>query len=45
MVQVSRPKKIIKEVRLWIIGNEIIDSVYYKFHGDQPFVMDIELNT
>ncbi|MGB1295727.1 MAG: ATP-grasp domain-containing protein [Flavobacteriales bacterium] len=37
LVQVSKPKKIIKEARLWIIGNEIIASVYYKFHGDQPF--------
>lgn len=37
LVQASPPQKILKEARLWIVGNQIIDSVYYKFHGDVVF--------
>jgi hypothetical protein len=37
LVQVSRPQHLIKEARLWIVGKSIVASVYYKFHGDQPF--------
>lgn len=37
LVQVSIPTTIIKEARIWIIGEQIIDSVYYKFNGDIPF--------
>lgn len=37
LVQASTPKKILKEARLWIVGDQIIDAVYYKFHGDVVF--------
>lgn len=37
LVQASTSKKILKEARLWIVGGQIIDAVYYKFHGDVLF--------
>ena len=37
LVQASTPQKIIKEARLWIVGGQIIDAVYYHFHGDVLF--------
>jgi len=37
LVQASTSKKILKEARLWIVGEQIIDAVYYKFHGDVVF--------
>ncbi|MCX6317405.1 MAG: ATP-grasp domain-containing protein [Bacteroidetes bacterium] len=36
-VQASPVQHLISEARVWIIGNQIIQSVYYRFHGDQPF--------
>lgn len=37
LVQASPPRKILKEARLWIVGDQIVDSVYYQFHGDVVF--------
>ncbi len=37
LMQASIPQHIIKEARLWIIGNQIIEAVYYRFHGDIQF--------
>lgn len=37
LVQASTPQKIFKEARLWIVGKQIVDAVYYKFHGDVVF--------
>lgn len=37
LVQASTPQKIYKEARLWIVGDQIVDSVYYKFHGDVTY--------
>lgn len=37
LIQVSMPQKIFKEARLWIVGDQIIDAVYYRFHGDVVF--------
>lgn len=34
LMQASAPQHIIKEARLWIIGEQIVHSVYYRFHGD-----------
>ncbi|MES2555036.1 MAG: ATP-grasp domain-containing protein [Bacteroidota bacterium] len=37
LVQASMPQHLIKEARLWIVGETVVAGVYYKFHGDQPF--------
>lgn len=37
LVQASTSKKILKEARVWIVGDQVIDAVYYKFHGDVVF--------
>lgn len=37
LVQASTPQRIYKEARLWIVGKQIVDSVYYKFHGDVTY--------
>lgn len=36
-IQVSEPKITIKEARVWIVGGQIIEAVYYKFNGDFAF--------
>jgi ATP-grasp domain, R2K clade family 3 len=37
LVQASKPKKILKEARIWIVGETVIDGVYYHFHDSTPF--------
>ena len=37
LVQASTFKKILKEARLWIVGGQVIDALYYRFHGDVTF--------
>ena len=37
LVQASRPQRVYKEARLWIVGDQIVDAVYYKFHGDVTY--------
>lgn len=37
LIQVSPPRTIIKEARLWIVGGQIVDAVYYKILKDIPF--------
>ena len=37
LVQISVPRTIIKEARLWIVGGKIVDAVYYKILKDIPF--------
>ncbi len=37
LVQASVPQKLYKEARLWVVGQQIVGSVYYRFHGDVPF--------
>jgi hypothetical protein len=34
LIQASSSKRILKEARLWVVGGQVIDAVYYKFHGD-----------
>lgn len=41
LVQASTSRKILKEARLWIVGNQIIDAVYYQFHGDVLFEKEV----
>lgn len=36
-VQVSKPFSLIKEVRVWIVDNQIVTSSYYRFHGDVEY--------
>lgn len=36
-IQVSQPYDLIKEARVWIVGNKVITSSYYKFHGEVEF--------
>ncbi len=37
LVQASKPKRILKEARLWIVGETFIDGVYYYFNDSAPF--------
>ncbi|MBX2948648.1 MAG: ATP-grasp domain-containing protein [Crocinitomicaceae bacterium] len=37
LIQVSEPRDIVKEARLWIVGGIIVESVYYKILKDIPF--------
>ncbi|MBL7706140.1 MAG: ATP-grasp domain-containing protein [Taibaiella sp.] len=37
LVQVSIPRTITKEARLWIVDGQIVDAVYYKILKDIPF--------
>lgn len=42
LIQVSEPRDIIKEARLWIVGGNIIEAVYYKILKDIPFEEKVE---
>ncbi len=37
LVQASAPRKLLKEARLWIVGDQIVDAVYYRFHGNVTY--------
>lgn len=37
LVQASEVRKMYKEARLWIVGGEIVEAAYYRYHGDVPF--------
>lgn len=37
LVQASTPQRVYKEARLWVVGDQIVDAVYYKFHGDVTY--------
>lgn len=41
LVQASKPQKIFKEARLWIVGQQVVAAVYYKFHGDVVFEKEV----
>jgi ATP-grasp domain, R2K clade family 3 len=41
MVQASVPQTIIKEARLWIVGKQVVASVYYRFHNDTAFEYEV----
>jgi hypothetical protein len=34
LIQITKPRHIIKEARIWIIDGQISTSSYYKFHGN-----------
>lgn len=36
-IRVARPYELLKEARVWIVGEKVITSSYYKFHGDIEF--------
>lgn len=42
LIQISEPRDIIKEARLWIVGGKIIEAVYYKILKDIPFEEKVE---
>lgn len=42
LVQISIPRNIIKEARLWIVGGKIIEAVYYKISKNIPFEENVE---
>ena len=42
LIQISPPREIIKEARLWIVGKEIVEAVYYKILKDIPFEESVE---
>ena len=41
LVQASKKQQLIKEARLWIVGETVISGVYYQFHGDVPFAREV----
>jgi ATP-grasp domain, R2K clade family 3 len=41
IVQASIPQEIIKEARLWVVGKQVVASVYYKFHKDITFETEV----
>lgn len=40
-LQASPPQRIIKEARLWIVGGQIVEAVYYRFYGDILFESEV----
>jgi len=40
-LQASTPQHIIKEARLWIVGGQIVEAVYYRFYGNIPFESEV----
>ena len=40
-IQISKPQKIYKEARLWIVGEYIVDAGYYKFNEDTLFEQNV----
>ena len=42
LVQISAPRDIIKEARIWIVGGKVIEAVYYKILKDIPFEENVE---
>ncbi len=43
LVQFSLTQEIIKEARLWIVGKQIVASVYYRFHKDVTFEREVAI--
>lgn len=43
LIQVSAPRGIIKEARLWIVGKKVVEAVYYKILKDIPFEEHVEV--
>lgn len=41
LIQASIPQQLTKEARLWIVGDQIVAAVYYKFHGDVLFEKEV----
>ncbi len=41
-IQVSSPKKIYKEARIWIVDGKIVTSSYYKFGDNVAWTEDVE---
>lgn len=36
-IQISEPFHLTKEARIWIVGNKVVTSCYYKFHGNAEY--------
>lgn len=43
LIQHSTPQQIIKEARLWIIDNQIVEAVYYRFNQNIPFENEVSI--
>jgi hypothetical protein len=41
-IQITKPKKIYKEARVWIVGGKVITSSYYLFHGNIEFEENVD---
>ena len=41
LVQASKPQKLIKEARVWIVGGRVTSAVYYVFHENVPFSREV----
>ncbi len=42
LVQISIPRDIIKEARLWIVGEKVVEAVYYNIIKDIPYEEHVE---
>ena len=43
-IQITTPKKIYKEARIWIVGGQVITSSYYFFHGNIDFEETVDID-
>lgn len=41
LVQVSKPFELIKEARVWIVGQKVVTSSYYRFHDGAEFEKNV----
>ncbi|WP_268845960.1 ATP-grasp domain-containing protein [Flavobacterium aestivum] len=42
-IQITKPKKIYKEARVWIVGGKVATSSYYLFHGNIEFEENVDI--
>lgn len=42
-IQVTKPKKIFKEARIWIVDGKVATSSYYLFHGNIEFEENVDI--
>ena len=42
-IQITKPKKIYKEARIWIVDGKVATSSYYLFHGNIEFEENVDI--
>ncbi len=43
-IQITQPKRIYKEARIWIVDGKVVTSSYYLFHGNIEFEENVGIN-